>query len=141
MADLGEAIQTYLAAASSVSSLVGSRIRPDILDQSEQMPAVTYRTISTRHEHNINGAKTGIARSRVTIDCFADTRLQANAVSEAIRKSGVLDLGHTLTNGVYIYSVEIDAGQSHGVEQPIDGSGAFRYFTSQDYAFTFGEDY
>lgn len=141
MADIGTAIQDYLTADATVSGLVGTRIRPDVIKQSETMPAVSYRTISTRHEHNINGAKTGIARSRIQFDCFADTRIGANALAEAIRKSGILDRGHTTTHGVYIYSVEIDAGASHGIEQPNDGSDQFRYVTSQDYAFTYGEDF
>lgn len=141
MADIGTAIQDYLAADATVSGLVGTRIRPDVLKQGETMPAVTYRVISTRHEHNINGAKTGIARSRIQIDCYAETRLGANALAEAIRKSGILDRGHKTTHGVYIYSVQIDAGQSHGIEQPDDGSDEFRRITSQDYAFTYGEDF
>lgn len=141
MADIGTAIRQFLVSDATVSGLVDTRIYPDLLPQGISMPAVTYYRISTRHEGNINGSKAGIATTRIQIDAFATTRAGSNSLSEAIRKSGILDLGYTTTNGVDILAVEIDAGQRHLIEHPSDGTDQARYVTSQDYAFVFREDF
>ena len=121
MADIGTAIRKYLADNAAVAALVSDRIWPDILKQNATMPAVTYHRVSTDHFGTINGSVLGLARVRLTIDSFADSRPGANALAEAIRTSGILGLGHTTVNGVDIGSVVIDSGQSHYPVPPTDG--------------------
>ena len=141
MADIGTAIRQYLVSNATVSGLVSTRIYPDDLPQNCTLPAITYYRVSTEHYGDITGTKTGLAVARLQIDCFATTRAGANALAEAVRKSGVLDLGHTTTNGVDIGSVVLDDGQRHFVEPPTDGNHEKRYVTSQDFAITFAEDF
>lgn len=84
MADIGRGVRTYLAAQAAVSSLVGTRIYPDALPQDATRPALVFTVISSVGEHHLTAAA-GIARAIVQIDCYADTRLAANALSEAVR--------------------------------------------------------
>ena len=138
MADLGESLRALLLADATVLASVGSRIIPDQLAQGESLPAIVYRVIDTTHYHDITGPNAGIARSRVTIECFADTRAAANTLAEAVRNSGIRTWSGD-AYGVDVRSVEIDSGAYYFAEQPSDGTHEFRYGVSVDYAFHYVE--
>lgn len=139
MADVTESIRSFLLQSNALTALVSNRITPDVLPPGEPMPAVVYRRISTSHGSDIRGSKGGLARTRIEYECFAATRATANAVAEAIRLSGLLDVINVV-HGTNFRSVQVDAGQRHYTEPPEDGSHEFRYVTSQDYAISYEEN-
>ena len=132
MADAGESIRALLLDDATVVGLVGARIIPDALEQGETIPAITYRVLTTRHEHEITGAKAGMAIARITVDCYAATRRAANQLSEAVRLSGILDW-YGDAYGVDVRNVNIDSGAQYQFEQNSEGSHELRYITTQDY--------
>lgn len=140
MPDVGAAIRGYLAADAGVSALVGDRIYPEpLLQKHKTMPAITYRRVSGNHFETIHGSVAGAAQSRLTIDCFALSRSEADEVAEAVRKSGILRL-RGVVNDVDILAVSINSGASH-YEEPVDAGGhEYRYITSTDYQITFAEE-
>jgi len=138
VADVGESIRDLLLDDASVAAEVGARIVPDALAQSETLPAITYRVISTVHEHDITGPKVGVASARIAIECYASTRASANALAELVRLSGILDWSGS-ANGVEVMAIEIDSGAEYMIEQNSEGSHELRYITATDYSITYRE--
>jgi len=140
MASLGEAIRGYLIADAGVLALTSSRIYPDVLPQGYSVSdggALTYTTISTVHDHLINGLS-GIARSRIEFAAFAGTRAAADAIAEAVRASDLVGTTGTV-GGVFIESVMIADGIQTLDERPTDGSQEHRYITVFDYLIAYQE--
>ena len=140
MADLGTELRGYLLADTTVSTLVSTRIYPDVLPQGykvSQGGAITYTVIDTIHDHLLNGLS-GIARSRVEFAAFAGTRAGANAIAEAVRTSDLA--GFTgLMGEILVESVMIDSGIETLDERPTDGSQEHRYVTIFDYMIAYQE--
>ena len=81
-----------------------------------------------------------MAYSRIEINSFGSTRLQADGLAELIRLSGILDLQSTAVAGVVVLGVAIDSGIRQDEEEPDDGNHERRYVASQDYQFSFLEN-
>jgi hypothetical protein len=140
VADLGSAVRGFLAANAGVSALVGSRIKPDVMQQKWDVkngPVLTYAIVSTTHDHPLNGLA-GIARSRIEFTSFASSRLMANAVAEAVRQSGLPGYTGTM-GGIEIESVMLESGSQSLDEGPTDGSQEHRYLTVFDYLIAYQE--
>lgn len=138
MADVGASLRAYIVAQAGVSALIGSRMYPDELPQNATMPAITYHRISTLHHENISGSKAGMAEAIVEVRCYAATRTACNALCEAVRTCGVLNLDGVYS-GVNIKVCMLASGRNDFTESPIDGTHELRYVSSQDYAITYLE--
>lgn len=80
-----EAIRAELAAASAVTDLVGQRIRPQLLQPADIMPAVVITVVSEVPENSFDGTPdTRWVSARVQVDCYAEQYLQAHAVADAV---------------------------------------------------------
>lgn len=79
-------LRARLAADAGVSALVAARIYPLRLPQTPVYPALTYRRVSGLGVHNLSGAA-GRGRSRIQVDCWAETYLGAQALAAAARAS------------------------------------------------------
>ena len=137
MADLAVSVRTYLLGVTAVTDIVGQRIYTDILPQRATLPAVALSKITTRHDHQLSDLA-GLAHTRMQFECFASTRLVANATAEAIRSSGIITQKGTLTS-VDIRGVRVDDGQRNYVDYPTDGSDEHRYVTTLDLVFDYTE--
>lgn len=96
-------LRTYLQTQTALTALVGARVRP-YSPQGETLaassPAITYRRISSDHEHNLQAAA-GWAAIRLQFDCIATTESEALSVAEALR--GELS-GYSGTSGSTTFS-------------------------------------
>lgn len=83
---LERAIFRRLSNESEISTRVGTRISPLVLDQELALPAVTYDISSSRPYSDLSGASQLIS---VDMDflCMADTFLEASDLGEDVRKS------------------------------------------------------
>lgn len=125
-------LATYLLAQSSVSALIGSRIETDKLAQGETLPAVMLQVISRTHVQHLQGITTA-GTVRVQIDCYAATRLAADAVAEAIVAALRL-LAATpaaIGAGTFVGDLEIQGPRSEATG-PDDGSDEWEYVASLD---------
>ena len=134
--DASAMVYNLLAADSGVAAIVGTRIRPDVMDDGETLPALVYWRVSGIHYNTINGAKAEIAEARFTIESYATTRKGANDLAEAVRLA-MIDLP---TSNVAVRHVSVETGQQHYVNYPTDGTEVVRYVTAQDFRLTFKED-
>lgn len=129
MSDIGKAVRTYLLTKSGVTTLVNQRIYPDVLPQNAKLPAVVFFVVSNHPEHHMGGGST-LTQARVQVDCYASTRLGANALGEAIRNA--MD-GTTGTFGAqFAQTCHLDMRQ-YFYDPPEDKSDVGRYGETQDW--------
>lgn len=128
VADLG----TYLLANSGVATLIGTRLYANKLDQGETLPAVTLQVISQTHAQHLKGISAA-GTTRIQLDVFAETRLAADAVAEAIVAALKLLAATPATIGAAtpVCDLEIQ-GPRQGSEPPADGSDEWTYSSSMD---------
>jgi hypothetical protein len=138
MSDLNAAIYNILANNGGVSNLVSTRIRPDAIDQNETLPAIAFWRVSGVSINEINGSVSGLARARVTVESYADTREGANDVAEKTRLALIKSRG--TYDGTKVRNCLVDTHQQHFVENPTDGNSVFRYVTAQDFTIHYIED-
>lgn len=75
---------TFLGNASAVSSIVSSRIYPQLLPQKPTYPAITYNQVSAIRVEDLSGPA-GKARKRISINCWAITEKAAHQLADAVR--------------------------------------------------------
>lgn len=91
-------LYSLLSGASAVTALVGARIRPGIAAQGTATPYITYTLESTINANAINtNVKVG-ANSRIQIECWADTPIEATALADAVEAA--------LTTGYVVFRRE-----------------------------------
>jgi hypothetical protein len=127
---VGKALRTKILSYSGVSALIGTRMYPSALLQGATLPAVVYTKLSTPQNHTISDV-TKLVHPTFQIDCYAATKDEADAVSNAIRYSGICSYQGT-TAGIYFCGTEISSGEYDGDESPTDGNQEHRYITSFD---------
>lgn len=77
-------VRARLVAASSVTALLGERITANESPQGEAAPYAVLQTISRVPESQLRGAAT-LSNSRVQVDVYAESYLEADAAAAAIR--------------------------------------------------------
>ena len=125
---LERAIFAKLSGDSDISSIVGTRISPLVLDQELALPAITYDISSSRPYSDLSGA-TELISLDMDFLCMADTFLEASDLGENVRKalsgfrgsvviplagglSGTVEiLGCTHTNDRTDYAAPVDGGR------------------------------
>lgn len=127
MADVGSAVRAYLLSKTAVTSLIGQRIYTDLVPQNETLPAVSYMLLPTIHEHQLSGFA-GVAHTRIQFDVYADKRLDANAVCEAIRTCGIIGFRGTQSE-VFICGSDFD-GPWYSLDYSNENSDDHRYVTT-----------
>jgi hypothetical protein len=70
--------------ASSLASLVSSRVYPQILPQNPTLPAITYQQVSAERVRNMLG-RGGKVRLRITVNSWADTELAAHTLADSVK--------------------------------------------------------
>ena len=83
---LERALFTKLSAASDISSRVGTRISPLVLDQELALPAITYEVSTSRPYSDLSGA-TELISVDFDFFCMGETFLDASDLAEEVRKA------------------------------------------------------
>ncbi len=108
MADITKDLRTHLLSKAAVSTLVGTRIYPDMLPVTPTLPACTIASGGGEDFFHLSG-QTGMVDPVVMIDCYATTRSAANALYDAVR-GVVKQIGRTTipsTGTLFINSATI----------------------------------
>lgn len=136
MADIGTALRAVLTADSGVSALCGTRIYPDQLPQGCAFAAIRYSVISDRSDQH-QGGGSALAEASVQIDCYAQTRLAANALGNAAR----LALARHRGTAASVFIRDVDPGYGRtGFESPDDAGDLGLYVHSRDVRAWYTED-
>lgn len=141
--DIAVVTRSYMLTKTAITDLVGQRIYTDVLPQGATMPAVALFIDSEDYEHALDGL-TGLVASRLRVECYAATRLVANAIAEAITWCGIDQqkgrLSYTVsgtTYGANIRSVMVETGKRYFTEPDNKGGDSERYVTTFDFMVTF----
>jgi hypothetical protein len=141
MADIANALKTYLKTITAVTDEIGTgdnaRIYLDEARQGAALPYVVITTFAAGSKEDLQGA-VGVAQNRVQVDCYADSSAKAFMVADAIRLAPLQGRRGTI-GGVYAYDVSSDGGYDRGSDHPSTGSEQTRYICSRDYVITFVE--
>ena len=112
MSSIGIECAKLLLADPGVSALVGTRVRPVALDQTDTMPAIIYSIVSTDAWHALSGGTYG-ARSRVQFYCYGESIEDAVSVESAILN--VLDGYRGRAGDLFISSSMLENVEYSGV--------------------------
>ena len=123
---LERAIFKKLSEDSDISSRVGPRISPLVLDQELALPAITYEVSTSRPYSDLSGA-TQLISVDFDFFCMGETFLDASDLAEEVRKAlsgfrgsifinvgGLINvevLGCTHTNDRTDYAAPVDGGR------------------------------
>lgn len=119
----------YLLTKTGVTALVGTRIRPGTLGQSDTGSSIAVQTISHVPASDLEG-ESGFAKTRLQVDCWADSDNDAAVLAEAVRdaSSGFRGaMGNTFVHGCYL---ETDSDE---FEKPTAGTEVQDYRVSMDF--------
>lgn len=84
-----EAVRAELMLDSTLTALVSTRVYPQVMPEGDALPAVVLTVISDVPAVSMDGThETRLRESRVQVDSYSKTHLQARAVAEAV--AGVL---------------------------------------------------
>lgn len=118
MADLEEALTTYLLAQSGLTSLISRKLYPEEMPQGTVLPAVTHIGISDIKLHTLTG-QLKIERPVLQYTAYAYTKAEAKAVAEQL-KTALSDYQGTLS-GVVIQKIELQ-NEITNMETSSDGT-------------------
>lgn len=111
---LESGLYSALAADATVSSLVGTRIYPEIMPQDVTYPAISYQRISTVRLNMLSGVD-DFTQVRIQIDCwddnYSDVKTLALAVRDALDDAKLL--GSQVIQHCYMESMQ-DLSQVDG---------------------------
>ena len=135
MADIQKALRQTLVATSGVTAELASTsaVYYDNLPQNADLPALVLTTVSGEQERTLSGASS-IMRSRIQVDAFADKRVTANTVSDAVATAlddfdaGTIGSG---ANAVAVRQIYCDPPQDE-IDAPVDGTQQFRHVRTRD---------
>jgi len=119
-------LRSHIAAAASISALVGDRIVPSRRPQAGKLPAIVYHRIIGDPDYSLKRAS-GLERTRIQCDCIGARYLDAVGVADALKLvlSGArFQSGSTEFRGVFVDNERdlfdpapesSEASRSHGV--------------------------
>lgn len=120
----------YLKTQTPVTDLVSTRIYMDTIPQGvTTRPALVVRPVSCQHGHTLTAAS-GHADARIQIDIIANSRVSADAVSEAIRGE-THGYSGTWNSTRTVHSCQFDATAGQ-FDLPFYGDEAGSFSTSVD---------
>lgn len=99
-------LRALLIAAPAVTALVSQRVAADRIEQGSARPFVVFSRTGTERTKGLDGTVHGVL---VTFDvqCWADTRLNANAVAQAVQAT-LEQAFHAVENRSSGYDPDLD---------------------------------
>lgn len=134
--DIAYRIEQRLAASSPIAALVATRIRPMVLNENEQMPAIRYEMLSSDSWATL-GESGKECQSRIQIDCYGSTMIQAAQVAAAV-KSNLDGLAGVTLGSVFVWDCVMD-NRYDMVDPPPAGGKHWRKRRTMDFVVTHSE--
>ena len=131
-------LRTLLLSFDAVADIVADRIRPDILDEGDEMPAIIFEIDSEE-----DGDLDSLIKTTLIVRCIATEKEDARALSEAVKNNGTPGEGLAGYRGVagdgYINGATLDDSRPERAALE-DGSDAGWYEVEQQYTVWYEED-
>ncbi|MEM8668727.1 MAG: DUF3168 domain-containing protein [Planctomycetota bacterium] len=133
--DIAWQIERRLATDSDVAGLVGNRIRPQVIEPNEAMPAIRYEELSHNYWPLLNQPMTD-GQTRLQIDCYGQTSLQARQVAAAVKSS--LHGFSGLLGSIRVFDCVMDTRYDR-VDPPPPGGKSWRKRRTMDFLISHSE--
>ncbi len=128
--NVGQIIYGILSATAGVTSLVSTRIYPDMAPQNATFPYIVFQKLSTQPTDTKEGASP-LDKILVQIDCYSGSYDTSHTIAAAIRTA--LDRYSGTINGHVVDKI-IFSNDSSGSPQDVPTTtGSMIYWASQDY--------
>ena len=127
---IATSIRSIIAADATVQSIAGTRVSVDVIHQDSVMPALLLYIVSESSQDCLDGF-VGFESARIRIECYGETRSQADALHAAARASlnGTLGLHY----GTMIKGIGQSTGRAYLVDRPNDGTDSWLFRTIQTF--------
>lgn len=112
-------IRTLLAAQSSVTNVVATRIYVNKAPQKAALPYVILTQLDSEEYKSLDATTGTLRRITLDIDCKAQTFLESETLGNAVRT--LLD-DYSGTAGSYTVGAVLMNAETHSYEPPADGS-------------------
>lgn len=124
-------VRQLLVADATVNALVAGRIMAHPLEQAATLPAVTIQLISSNSSQHMGDAS-GLAESRVQINCYDDDDTDVTVLADGIFKA--LNRYSGTVSGQTVSHVFADDNAATGYDQPTTPDDTQRrFFYRRDY--------
>jgi hypothetical protein len=128
--NVGQIIYGILSATTGVTSLVSTRIYPDMAPQNATFPYIVFQKLSTTPTDTKEGVSP-LDKMLVQIDCYSNNYDTAHSIAAAIRVA--LDRYTGTINGHKVDKI-IFSNDSSGSPQDVPTTtGSMIFWASQDY--------
>jgi hypothetical protein len=128
--NVGQIIYGILSATTGVTSLVSTRIYPDMAPQNASFPYIVFQKLSTTPTDTKEGVSP-LDKMLVQIDCYSNNYDTAHSIAAAIRVA--LDRYTGTINGHKVDKI-IFSNDSSGSPQDVPTTtGSMIFWASQDY--------
>jgi hypothetical protein len=93
VSEFGEALVAWMLEDGILTTLIGTRLYPNIIPQDAERPAIAYQLIDAQHVASRSGSS-HLARSLVQFTCDAESYAEVKALATAVRNcwDGVQDV-------------------------------------------------
>lgn len=118
-----DAVLAYLKSYAGLTALVGGRIYPEEVPETETLPAVTYILVSNVPIHTLDG-KVTLERPVYQYTAYAETKAVARAVAAQIALA--LSDYHGTLSGVAVQKIELQNEMSTLISS---GDGTVKTYT------------
>lgn len=82
-AGISRAVSAKLLSVASVTAIVGQRVRPDLLDQGEAYPGITFRLVDAGYSPGITGSDT-LPSPQFEVACWARDRDESVSLADVV---------------------------------------------------------
>lgn len=137
MADVLNAVRSYLLGVSSITDIIGQRFYVDRRMQSATHPCATITRVSETHDHLISN-RSGFVQTRLQIECFSTLRSTTQSLAEVIYRSGIAAVKGA-TGGVNIRGVTVEDGRRDYTIDDSTGGDDHVYVTQFDLMVSYKE--
>lgn len=79
-------LKSHLQNDATITGLVGSRIRPMVMPENGELPAISYHIVIGQPQNSLNGFDSGLINYQVQIDCWTTLHSQMLALGNAVKE-------------------------------------------------------
>lgn len=119
MAEIEEALRTYLLTKTALTALVSTRVFPDDYSDGAALPCVVYQKISDTKDHTLTAQST-LERPTFQFSSYATTKSVARSITNQL-KAALCDYVGTLS-GIIVQKIELQS-ETSSLENTGDGTG------------------
>lgn len=130
MSDIEEAVYSRLVNHAGTTALVGTRVKPQVLDQNTTYPAISFSRISTNRQSAM-GSDVPIARAMIQISCWGEDYPDSKDVAAQVRAA--MQRWRGTVAGVTVHDTYIEN------EIDLHDPETNKYFVAIDCLVIFGE--